>query len=1182
MNQNINKIWTLSDSKFKFNYDDTDESSIDIFNRFIDNYNKFTHQINYGNNGKTGIMLDVDLKFKSDDIIFNTLYTNKQIDENEFIDCYTVTEDVSNCIKEFSELYAKTIINLLYERCICSDYNKKFNILIFLRDFSTISNNDDNNHYYKYGSHIYINNLFASYSSKLSIKNWIDNTLYNYFNDKIDIDKDSNKLNKSLYNMKKCFTEKIKRYGPQHIENIIDCSPLLDSASYPFTYNKIAMKIYSKIFYIYVCSYNKDKTINIDDISDITISDYVKKYSSLIYNNEKINKYINNDIYNIPLRKNLLIYRDIAFSIISPFATSSSVCFTTENNIPYKLGNINTQKKTISFDNINNTNSVNNTDNDYINNCMQELSNVLTETDKLYLLYAKNDIADHDDRMNLYRAIILKFIAFSFNDKLFEDYNMVLDYSIKLAYLFRNSPNLYENIDLSSSKKIKEITNNITYLCKDILNKCLNIKSSDNKINISSKEIYKEYYNKYILTIKKLFTKYNTDENLIKEYMTDIQIFIYETYTNYNTAYTYCDRSSAVSLLPIIISKFCFKNVIGFPDKENYYVFNKSSEDILKWEEQSIDSIKSLLVPFREKLLLDITMFKKNMLNIIVFYVYNEKENKKEIYNTSYVEYVLQKLIEEINSNSYLNNNNLKNLKYYINTAEFSYNNRDNYNDTKGVYNGLLRYDSSINEFILIDSEEECRKRFITMSTFAKFNKDIYNKYNTYKEYIDDNKLARNIYNIICDIIVPDNITEEKEKNELFLFRVYLILNNMFDFNPQLLKLIISYGTGSDGKTTLSVIISTIIGGLSSPPNPSIEQKRLYSKQNKKGYAISLKSSILQYAPRSAESHNSGSIIEADKKTYIILTEPDQSKPFVESIAKQLACGTQISGRKCGSPDTIDMINTANTEVQTNYLSKFDNISAGLIRRCLLIIFPNKFTTNKELINKKKPGLKLADENLDSKIKDPEFADTGFMLFCFAYRDIKRYMKSMNKTFEEIIPKIYLEQTECYFNQSDVTFNFRKSYVIYNEIDYNGFFIPISIIADRLNNYISDSMQLKHSTLLEIFDRNYVGCVYSYDSKNRVFTEIPSNEINSETSSKDSDMFVNYIFLLDSQKNSKAAVLIQNIKKYFFKTYNYNITEVKGVSKLFYEVEEEKNNNVNNVNNVNNNNNILSEEEELN
>lgn len=1031
-----NCVWVQKSGGKKTRYSISDEDCEKILDYAAANLNAEKKlRVSYSNGGRTGIMLDLDLKFPDDSIIITESYDYPYKGQP--------ISSVKDAILDFANEFVWSVLEYLGQYRI-ENINSTIVKLLFIRDFAT---KEDEDKPWKYGVHIYLNNLFVTYSVK--------NTLTpNLFKDKLqDLFDEMGNLNP--------------------IDQVIDFAPLRDSASYPFTFNLGENKDYTTTESITFINVKENEFYESPNLAFEKLGKLYKEFLSrhLMQSVERLSPGESFGTAASALTKDFL-------RIVSPFALSGAfeIRNSEELDYEYKTQNSLTSKtmpiEQISYDEI----------------------SIFLFTYELNLYNAiEYDISDHMERMKFYRNCCLRFInsdlsrtdgKFVITEDLLND---LINKATRFAYIFRNKPGIIHSCSENSyteehiKSNISVIVNTDSFGIQSILNliRTMRLKDREHAIGYKFESMKENFY-------------HDNECCYFKNHK--IARYMYNEMFNENKHHIYCVKDGYIRLFNDTLKHLFKDRALAFDDHDIIYVFNESEEDRFKWDAYDMKR-------FNERFIL------KESSNIAenagwLFKTAADFLPWKRVYKPKIDDIVIDtpsgvfnKICGYVYRQSTLATSQIQTFKSYLveETKSFSIDQLNSYKDVRGVYNGLIRFDNQTCDFDFLQGDS-CKKYFISKSMFASFDYDMYKKYKDrpYQDFIDENENARFMYKFLYDIVVPTEGITIEEATELFEFRIFQIMDNIFNFNAQNLRVIVAFGTGSDGKTTLSQAIQNMLGGSIISLNDGTT-KRLYTHPKEKGYSGSLKASNLLFDEASPESHSSGSVIEAKDLLYVVMAEPEKNKTIKSSTIKKLVGSTPIIGRKCHSPNMISMVNTAIIELQTNNELIIDSDDAGTRRRIYKFTYPNKFRTKEECERIKK-GVRVADAELEFTLTDPKYIDVNLILYCLVYRKVK--LELMEKKLKYMmLPKLYRISTDSYFNKSDPVYEFKASRIFYDkrwEI-----YIQLSKLREAFNEMMGGdkNMRVNDISLLESFDRSYPECVCKFNRITKTMETINTNMI---------------------------------------------------------------------------------------
>lgn len=226
-----------------------------------------------------------------------------------------------------------------------------------------------------------------------------------------------------------------------------------------------------------------------------------------------------------------------------------------------------------------------------------------------------------------------------------------------------------------------------------------------------------------------------------------------------------------------------------------------------------------------------------------------------------------------------------------------------------------------------------------------------------YENYDCENEVPYKQLNKILHDIYPDD--EDFE---------YMM--NLFStaFCPQIYKdqLLFAFGTGSDGKSTMSRLLGTILGNTSGELHV-LEDGNQITLKNPSGYCSSFKPQCLQESQNSSNA-NEGGIISFDRKTFVVAQEPPKGKIHSE-IIKDFTSGGISNGRSLYKGNKQFVINTL-CIIETNMIPQFDVIDDAVKRRVIVYKHNTKFISSatNQYKNRKRENVKVANSEIINRI----------------------------------------------------------------------------------------------------------------------------------------------------------------------------------------------------------------------
>lgn len=291
------------------------------------------------------------------------------------------------------------------------------------------------------------------------------------------------------------------------------------------------------------------------------------------------------------------------------------------------------------------------------------------------------------------------------------------------------------------------------------------------------------------------------------------------------------------------------------------------------------------------------------------------------------------------------------------------------------VRNGIIRYRTENNGIWTFDFTTDNRDIILNAYTLAS--------YDPHYDY-EENITYRELMKILHDIY-PDEQDFE-----------YMM--NLFStaFCPQIFKdqLLFAFGTGSDGKSTMSRLLGTILGNTSGELHVLDEHNQQITLKNPSGYCGSFKPQCLQESQNSGNA-NEGGIISFDRKTFVIAQEPPKGKIHSE-IIKDFTSGGISNGRSLYKNNKQFVINTL-CIIETNTLPQFDVIDDAIKRRVIVYKHNTKFISSatQSYNNRRKENVKYANsEIINSILQDTNYWTAMLMMM------LKRVIKLRNTVYK--------------------------------------------------------------------------------------------------------------------------------------------------------------------------------------
>lgn len=304
------------------------------------------------------------------------------------------------------------------------------------------------------------------------------------------------------------------------------------------------------------------------------------------------------------------------------------------------------------------------------------------------------------------------------------------------------------------------------------------------------------------------------------------------------------------------------------------------------------------------------------------------------------------------------------------------------------VRNGIIRYKTINNGEWTYDFTTDNRDIILNAFTLAKYEPN----------YGYENEIAyRELDKILHDIYPCEDEFE------------YMM--NLFStaFCPSILKdqLVFAWGTGSDGKSTISRLLGTILGNTNIELHVIDSNNEQITLKNPSGYCGTFKPQCLQESTNSSNA-NEGGIVAFDRKTFVVAQEPPKGKIHSE-IVKDFTSGGISNGRKLYEGNKSFVINTL-CVIETNTIPQFDVVDDAIRRRVIVYKHHTKFITSatNQYKNRKKEEVKLADsEVINNIIQDTNYWTALLMMM------LRRVIKLRNTAYKDDLrpnSNIYVSQ----------------------------------------------------------------------------------------------------------------------------------------------------------------------------
>lgn len=292
------------------------------------------------------------------------------------------------------------------------------------------------------------------------------------------------------------------------------------------------------------------------------------------------------------------------------------------------------------------------------------------------------------------------------------------------------------------------------------------------------------------------------------------------------------------------------------------------------------------------------------------------------------------------------------------------------------VRNGIIRYKTVNNGHWTYDFTTDNRDIILNAYTLAKYEPNY-----KYEEEIAYRELER---------ILKDIYPDEQD---------YDYMMNLFAtaFCPQIFKdqLLFAFGTGSDGKSTMSRLLGTILGNTSGELHVLDTDNDQITLKNPSGYCSSFKPQCLQESQNSGNA-NEGGIISFDRKTFVVAQEPPKGKIHSE-IIKDFTSGGISNGRGLYKGNKQFVINTL-CIIETNMIPQFDVVDDAVKRRVIVYKHNTKFVSSatNSYKNRKKENVKIANsETINNILQDTSYWTAMLMMM------LRRVIKLRNTVYKD-------------------------------------------------------------------------------------------------------------------------------------------------------------------------------------
>lgn len=354
-------------------------------------------------------------------------------------------------------------------------------------------------------------------------------------------------------------------------------------------------------------------------------------------------------------------------------------------------------------------------------------------------------------------------------------------------------------------------------------------------------------------------------------------------------------------------------------------------------------------------------------------------------------------------------------------------------------------------------------------------------------EYKAVNKMIRKIYPI-----------EEEREFALYMYSSVLHGIGLRDL------FIILFGTGGDGKTTMSNAIQAMLGGDGISQHVQMEENgKIVYVENPCGLSSSMKTETILTSNKST--HDEGGVIQLKNKRYCSVQEPDPNLSGGKincAKVKEILSGTPLVGRGIYKKAEAFVTNCLLT-LQTNVMLGYSEDTDAIRRRISVVLHRAKFTTS---VNKDKMETlefkHKADPMLNSHLtNNPKYWQALFyVLLPYAQNLIKmKYLPLSNIPR----PKSIIDSTNESFAHSNGLVGWLNKEIV----KFDGKVICIADLIRTIRNYHNAERKNSggilttnnvHGQTTEICQQlfgTYIGRIYKLKSK---FYNVRKNEIRSD------------------------------------------------------------------------------------
>lgn len=357
------------------------------------------------------------------------------------------------------------------------------------------------------------------------------------------------------------------------------------------------------------------------------------------------------------------------------------------------------------------------------------------------------------------------------------------------------------------------------------------------------------------------------------------------------------------------------------------------------------------------------------------------------------------------------------------------------------VFNGMIKYfkDPRIQQYVA-RLQVDNRNVILDSYTLAE--------YVPFETYDFNNPIYKDLMKIISEIYP---IEEERE----YMLNMYATC-----VCPMITKdqMVILYGTGSDGKSTMNKIIQNMLGYLDSTDMVVYNGDRPQDQiilNNPRGYATTFKSSTLVVSEKGSN-HNEGGVVNFDKKTFAVAQEPPQSKIHTE-VVKEMLSGNALQARRIKQASQQILCN-ALVILETNQIPQFDIIDNAVRRRVTICPHRAKFLMSSTQQYRNKKFIYKADSaKIERIIKDTrywqallvELVRRCVILLNSQVKIDGKMINGINQTSNIPIPVAFRKFTESAFGRTNGLHKWLDSAILNTNFGFISIYELISLIKKR-------------------------------------------------------------------------------------------------------------------------------------